>query len=105
MSYKSSVSPKRINSVSELKFKACGQSQNSFWEFKTRGSVGRTVRLFAGDSMGGSFKLVPQSAERTTIWGGGGESARRLCDSYGLIANHKCGAVPRGHCGASECTR
>jgi hypothetical protein len=47
----------------------------------------------------------PQGATHGVGGGGGrGTSARRLCDSYGLIATHKCGAVPRGHCGASACT-
>jgi len=58
--------------VGRLKFTACGQSQNSFWEFQTRGYVGYTVFLclLAAHSVGGSFNLVLQSAGKPTIWGG-----------------------------------
>jgi hypothetical protein len=73
ISYKISLSPRRVNCVSQLKFKACGQSQNSFWEFKTRGYVGYTLCLclLAAYCVGGSFNLVLQSAAKPTIWVGG----------------------------------
>jgi hypothetical protein len=80
ISYKSSLSPRRVNCVSQLKFKACGQSQNSFWEFQTRGYVGYilclclSVCLLAAYSLGGSFNLVLQSDGKPNLWvGGGGE--------------------------------